>query len=82
MTNLSKKALKALLFIAVAVVFGAIWNVAVTQMFTSGDQTLGIVAFWLGRWTFTGWIFYIVAVCLIYWLLARQLERRINKKIA
>ena len=78
MTNLSQKALKVVLFVAVAVVFGFIWNEAVTRMFTSGDRTLGVVAFWLGRWTFTGWIFYVVVVCLLYWILARLLRRRLN----
>ncbi len=79
MTNLSKRTLKVLLFVVIAVVVWAIWNVTVTQMFTSGDQTLGVVAFWLGRWTFTGWIFYLAVVCMIYWVLAKQLERRLNR---
>ena len=75
MTTISKRTLKVALFIVIAAAFWWIWNEAVTLMFSSGDQALGVVAFWLGRWTFTGWIFYLVIVCLLHWFFARQLER-------
>jgi type III secretory pathway component EscU len=80
MTNLSKRTLKVGLFVLIAAVFWWIWNEVVTRMFTSGDQVLGVIAFWLGRWTFTGWIFYLVIVCLLYWLLTRQIERHLNRR--
>lgn len=79
MTSLSKRVLKVTLFVVIAAAFWWIWNEAVTRMLTSGDQALGMVAFWLGRWTFTGWIFYLLIVCLLYWLLAKQLERHLNR---
>ena len=54
------------LFLAIAVVFWFVWNEAVSRMFASGSTFLGHVAFWFGRWTFTGWLFYLLVVYVIY----------------
>jgi hypothetical protein len=54
------------LFLVVAFAFWFVWNESVTRMFGAGNMVLSRVAFWLGRWTVTGWIFYVVVSYLIY----------------
>jgi len=64
---------KILLFLFVAAAFGALWMVVTTYLLGSKSGITFEVGFWLGRWTFTGWIFYLVMTAILYKVAAKWL---------
>lgn len=60
---------------SVIVVVALVWLLATNQLLRLKSGLLFEVGFWLGPWTFTGWLFLVVVVVLLSWATLKLLPK-------